>query len=87
MAGYKEEDCYFLYPNKAPKGWKNKLTSQVKKKNNKKDNYTRKKRKQQINLLVAVQAANTTSDYTTTSVEDSKSEAELEFEDVILEST
>ena len=36
---------------------------------------------------MAVQAANTTSNHTTTSTEDSKSEAKLEFEDVVPEST
>ena len=46
LAGHKEEDYYFLHPNKAPKGWKNKLTGRVEKKDNKKDNHTRKKREQ-----------------------------------------
>ena len=36
---------------------------------------------------MAVQAANTTSDYTTAFVEDFELEAKLEFEDVVLEST
>ncbi|KAK4447712.1 hypothetical protein QBC34DRAFT_128011 [Podospora aff. communis PSN243] len=80
LRGHKDEDCAFLHPEKAPKGWKHPVENQkanIKPKNNP---HPREQREHNINLLMA-SATNTTSE---SRVEEITSpESQPAFDDVL----
>ena len=101
LAGHKEDDCYFLHPDKAPKGWKtntntntntNTHTDKVKDgRVTKTPSKDKKKdthpRDQREQQINLLVAAQANKEESDSDSSDTDSDEELEFEDVVLGST